>query len=984
MPRTLQLSLLGGFRVAFAGDPDPASRETHVTDFASAKTQALLAYLACTGRRHSRDALATLLWSESGDEAARTSLRQSLASLKRLLGPYLLIERDAVEFNTRSPHTLDVRQFETWVRGDVQTQRDALALYHGDLLRGMAVKNAPEFEEWLIVERERLRRLAVSAHRRVAEAEEREGDAGRALEHLRALVALEPLDEPAHRHLMLLLARSGQRAAALAQFEACRRALDRELGVPPEAATARLRERIHSAHAIRHVPAETTPFVGREAELAKLAAWLGEPACRLITIAGLGGAGKTRLALQAARAAVGRFLHGVCFVSLAPVQDAANVATSVLDGLSVLPAGSEPSDAALRRALADKELLLILDNVEHVRDACAALLADVLKDAPDVKCIVTSRERLGLQMEWTLALEGLPGDGDDSPAVRLFQQAASRALGSEFAPDPAVARICDRLQGLPLAIQLAAPWVQLMTTAQIEDELGSDPRLLSTTMLDVDARHRSLRAVFDHSWARLSPAEQAAFRQLSVFVGGFRRESAESVAGATSALLSTLVDKSLLALNPDGRYTRHPLLWQFSVEKLAELPEERRSAEARHVSHFAAFLQAEAARMVGGGQVEALAAIEAEIENVRAAWQRMLDPLRPERLNQAVDGLYHFVIIRSRFREGAELFRAARVALERHAPADRASRLALGRVMAREGRFMSSLSRYAEASALLDRSLDVLRDLGAGAEIAFALGHAGGIARLQGDLDLAERRLEECLDLRRMLGDVGGQAIAWLELAGAAFMREDFDAARRRCLEGLGFAEQAADVQTTAHLLTGLSLSHRELGDFDQARAYGARSLEMYERLDDRYGVLQASLTLGELDRRLGNTGEARRLIDRAVAVSQDIGDRSGEADGHFRLGQIAADAGRRADALAHFRRALSLARDIHETPMMLDALLEIGCLLAEADSPRAARLLAFVLAQPQLADQRRQRAADASARVAPAASPPATVGEAIRLAGAA
>jgi tetratricopeptide (TPR) repeat protein len=241
----------------------------------------------------------------------------------------------------------------------------------------------------------------------------------------------------------------------------------------------------------------------------------------------------------------------------------------------------------------------------------------------------------------------------------------------------------------------------------------------------------------------------------------------------------------------------------------------------------------------------------------------------------------------------------------------------------------------------------------------------GGIARLQGDLDLAESHLRECLELRQQTDDRWGQAITLLELAGVSFMRENYEAARLRCEEGLVAGDSSGDLQTTAHLLTGLSLCHRELGQYAQAEVYVRRSLETYEALSDQYGILQACLTLGELCRQLGDLRSAGGFCERAVLVSQEIGDRSGEADGRYRLGQIAAGLGDRASALRQLRLALVLADEIGETLTILDILLEIACLLADEDIDRSGQILALLINHPQLPDQRRARATSALARLA-------------------
>jgi tetratricopeptide (TPR) repeat protein len=531
------------------------------------------------------------------------------------------------------------------------------------------------------------------------------------------------------------------------------------------------------------------------------------------------------------------------------------------------------------------------------------------------------------------------------------------------ADGPAAARICRAVQGLPLGIELAAAWVHHLTCAEIADEIERSLDFLATTRRDVAPRQRSLRAVFDWSWSRLSPDEQAVFGRLAVFRGPFSRDAAGKVASASLSTLAAIGDKSLL-WRQGNAYQLHPIARRFAWEKL-EQAGATEEVQALHASYYARFLRQSEERLKGPDQRVALAEIEGEIEDVRAAWQRLVAQRDVAGLAAAASGLYHFYLLRSRFREGLEAFRAARQTLQEVTAADRAAQLTYGRFMAREARFYSSLAQYEEAQKLLAASLETLVALDAPTEVAFVLGHIGGTARLQGELKLAEERLQECLALRQQTGDRWGQAIALLELAGAAFMREDYTTARQRCEEGLAAGDSSGDMQTTAHLLTGLSLCHRELGQYEPAQTCVQRSLAIYEELGDRYGIMQACLTLGELSRQLGDNLAARRHCQTAVLVSQEIGDRSGEADGHYRLGQIAAGLGEEEEALRQLRLALEQAHEIRESLMTLDILLEIACLLTEmGDAARAREILRFLLAHPQLTGQRHARASSALARL--------------------
>lgn len=1003
MDTNLEIRLFGGLHVLVDGAP--------VNAFMSAKVPALLAYLAVTGRGQRRDDLAALLWGELPDADARNNLRQALANLRRSLEPYLRITRDEVALDPAAHCFLDVAAFEAQLHPDPALPAEeraapleaAAALYTGDFLAGFFVRDAPAFEEWMLAQRARYRELALHALHTLTQLQLDLGRYALAIRDATRLLALDEWREESHGQLMLALARTGQRSAALAQYARCRSLLGQEFGVEPSAETTALYERVKAAMTgPRHnLPATTTGFVGRERETGELRRLLTAPENRLLTILGPGGAGKTRLALETARACEPAFLNGVWFVPLATPRPGAGepaaLAQAVADGLGCPLTGPADPEAQLLAYLRPRELLLVLDNLEEWGEATAWLCA-LLAQAPGVKILATSRHRLDLQAERVFPLEGLPcppaEDADPAAfaAAQLFIRRAQR-VRPDFtlaaADCPAVARICRAVQGLPLGIELAAAWAHQLTPAEIASEIEQGLDFLTTTRRDVAPRQRSLRAVFDWSWGRLTPEEQAIFARLAVFRGAFSRAAASHVAGATLPVLAALADKSLL-WRRGATYQLHEMTRRFAGEKLAEAAA-LTETQANHAAYYADFLAEREERLKGRDQRAALAEIEAEVEDVRGAWHYLVEQRDVAGIAAVAGGLYHFYLLRSRFREGQTAFRAARLALEEVVARDRrgdssaVARLTHGRVMAREARFCSALAQYEDAQRLLAASLTALTALDAPAEVAFVLGHLGGTARLQGDLNLAERHLQECLALRRQAGDRWGQAVAWLELAGVAFMREDYETAQRRCEEGLAASNGSGDLQTVAHLLTGLSLYHRELGQYEPAQACVRRSLAAYEELGDRYGILQACLTLGELNRQLGDMAAARQFCHRAVLVSQEIGDRSGEADGHYRLGQIAAGLGERDEALRQLGAALAQAHEIGETLTTLDVLLEIGCLLAETrDAARAREILRGLLAHPQLPDQRRARGQAALARLGagPAAGVAPSLEQIIALAG--
>ena len=478
MAANLEIRLLGGLQIKQNG--------LTVAGFMSSKVPALLAYLAVTGRPHQRDALAGLLWGEMPDDAAANNLRQALTNLRKLAEPHLLITRETVAFNPDAAHFLDVVGFRNLLRlsgGQPIAQRigllrEALALYRGDFLEGFYVRDAPDFEDWALVQRVQLRELALHGWDKLTELLLNIGDYPGAVDAAGRLLAMDPWREEAHRQRMMALARSGQRSAALAQYQTCRTILQKEFDTEPSAETNALYERIRLAmRGARHnLPALTTGFVGRENELAELLRLLASPTSRLVTLLGPGGVGKTRLALEAAAAAEPAFLNGVWLAQLAGVDNPAALPWSLADAVGLPLAGAEPPEVQLLNFLRHRELLLVLDNFEPlIGKAALDLVWRILQQAPAVKLLITSRERLNLAAEWLVDLAGLPfpagsghGDAQAYPAVQLFVRRSHR-VRPDFVLDAgageAVARICQLTEGLPLAIELAAAWMRTLPPA---------------------------------------------------------------------------------------------------------------------------------------------------------------------------------------------------------------------------------------------------------------------------------------------------------------------------------------------------------------------------------------------------------------------------------------------------------------------------------------------------------------------------------------
>ncbi|HEX5878360.1 MAG TPA: BTAD domain-containing putative transcriptional regulator [Actinomycetota bacterium] len=678
MEQRLRVRVLGATELAVDGRP--------VAGLASAKATALLVHLAVTGTARSRSALAGLLWSDLPEETARANLRLALTKLRRALPEQLLVTRQSVALDPARPVWVDAVEVARLaaVRPEGEELLAGARLCRGELLAGFEVQGAELFDEWVLGRRAAARADQLALLERAVEDARERRDTAAGVEVARRMLELEPLHEEAHRALMWFLATGGQRGAALAQFETCRYLLREELGEEPSAAAVALRDQIAQAGGFADLgpapagagaaaagaaaaPRPLTSLIGREEDLARLHALLDDPACRLVTLVGPGGIGKTRLALEAGATRRGRYRDGVLTVSFVgtsparPEEAADLVVTNLAAALGVSLAVPRDPAELLADHLAGQELLLILDNLEQLRDA-AGVLAELLTRAPGVQMLGTSRRRLGLGAEWLVEVSGLPyppagaeADAAGYAAVQLFEERA-RLLRSGFRPAAdlaGVARVCRLVAGVPLAIELASRWVRSASPAAIADRLAAGGELLETTAPDVEPRHRSIRSVIDWSWELLGASERQALARLSVLRGGFDLDAAAAVAGAGLPLLAGLVDHSLVEAEEDGRYGMHELLRQDAAQRLAADPADEHEVRRRHAAWFSGLLPDP------DRPPAAAVDLDADVENLRAATDWLVTNADPAELDRHLERLWQQYRRKGWFREAQAVFAAA-------------------------------------------------------------------------------------------------------------------------------------------------------------------------------------------------------------------------------------------------------------------------------------------------------------------------------------
>jgi len=949
----LDIQLLGTFEISLDGKP--------LTGFATDKARALLAYLALENAHpQRRDTLATLLWPDQPENKARQSLRQTLLYLRQALSeddqcavPFLFIDRETVQLNPASDYRADVVEFQTLhttcqghhhhrVERCLSCMRrlERMAeLYRGEFLEHFFVGDSTLFEEWATLKREWLHREVIETLFTLTDYYTRRGDLAHARQAAWRQVELEPWREEAHRQLMRLLALEGERSAALTQYETCRRILAQELGVEPMIETTALfeaikREEIQVQPRDNGLPSSPTRFVGRETELAELAEWLAAPDCRLVTIVGPGGIGKSRLALHALEAHRGLFAHGVAFVPLDSVASTEFIAYTVARALGFSLQGPQSPDEQLLNYLREKEMLLALDNFEHLLQDNARdplLIEQILSRAPGVTLLITSRERLNLREEQVYRLDGLTYPTTDSPgpdvesysAVALFAQCAQRA-DRRFALDastlPAVLHICRLVEGIPLGLELAAAWVDTRACNDIAQEIAANSDMLTTTLRNVDPRHRSLRASFEYSWKLLTDPERACLARLAVFQGGFDREAATQVAAASPALLTGLIHKSLLRADATGRYTLHPLLHQYIAEKL-DATGDAATVYTKYAHYYAAFLEQREAHLKGATQKQALLELTQENDNVRQAWEWAVSQGHSREVEQALESLYHFCDIRCWFQVGVALLA---LAIDRWSTEPEQQRLH-GKLLARQGALYRHQGLYQQAAEVLEHSLEIFERLGIPSEQVFCLVNLANTLRHQGQNNRAEHLAQRGLALSKRIGDRRGMAQSYQILGLLCYWTGDLNQTEALHEESLALSREVGDQRLIMAPLNALGDVACHRGDYTKAQQMFEECLTLSRDLDDQFNVAIHLNNLGTVYHLLQRYPEARSFYQESLNICRLIGDQDGQAIALSNLGEIAYTLGDYRKASQFYREGLAIGRALQEPWTIMTCLNNLG-----------------------------------------------------------
>jgi predicted ATPase/DNA-binding CsgD family transcriptional regulator len=726
----------------------------------------------------------------------------------------------------------------------------------------------------------------------------------------------------------------------------------------------------------------SAPFVGRAEEVVEITARLLSPECRLLTLTGLGGSGKTRLAIEAATSAAPHFPHGAVFVGLQPLTRSDLLVPTIAQAVGVTFYGGGELYDQLLDYLQEKTLLLILDNFEHLLDR-AALVSEILAYAPGVTILVASREALSLREEWLYPLKGMstpPGLSttslEDYEAVQLFLYHARR-VQPHF--DPAnhhrsLIRICMMTAGLPLAIELAASWLTGLSAAQIAQEMQRNLDFLSTTTRNIEERHRSMRAVFDQSWRLLSESERRIFARLSVFAGGFDADAAAQVAEASFSSLAALVEKSLIQLESADRFGIHELLRQYGSEQL-EAYTETQATYARHSQYFAQLMRRHEMALQQPQQLETMQAIERDFENIRLAWEWSARHRQLAQLHTMLNGLYLFGFLGSRYLETITLFQrsldqsVADTSLRGRLLARRWGYLhwwyqadyqealtsveqALAIAGAEGNRFeiafchlmaayaLISMQCYAEALPHLETSQTLFEELNEPYYVCWTLHRLGYVYSNLNNIDKSIEYTEQSLSLARITQNRVALVVCLYNLGSDYILNSDYVKGRHSGAEALQFATEAGHECEIAHALSLLAIYAFFQGDYSTCQDYAQRSWAIIEDINllvfqpYSFSLLILLACLRE------DYAEGIRLTELGTHHSTSTMDFQLH---YWALAALSCGVGSPAEARAYIQKVLQLSNPGVYSATTLWIVPCVAYTLAETDREKAVELLAWI-----------------------------------------
>ncbi|MCA9839557.1 MAG: tetratricopeptide repeat protein [Trueperaceae bacterium] len=928
--------------------------------FKADKRFQFLAYLAYKEDWVSRDELAYLFWPEIRNKDARHNLRQLLKRVRNLDWlKDLEVENQQIFWNVKT----DLAQLK---RAMKETRLELLfELYRGPLLASLETGEANEFHRWLSHEREYL----FSKFRQTVLAYASSQPNPQQL--LSKLLDYDPLDEEVVSLLLQKATTPSNKDEALSAYQRFRKFLRTELNLSPSSTTEQLAEQLEhqgtqllTETTTYPLPRATNSFIGRDLELGEIVHLLGKEDCHLLTLTGLGGIGKSRIALEVAEKLNSHYQEGCVFVALESLETFEALPIALATTLKLPLSGHISPTGQLIAYLADKRMLLVLDNFEHLLEG-AAFLAKLLQNCPYLKMLVTSRERLNLSEEWLLVIVGLaypdqPISTDQASkydALKLFYQRAIK-VKPQFSLDrtntEAIIKIAQLVDGSPLGLELSAAWIRVMPVKEIAREIEANIDFLAGASRNTKDRHQSLRATFNYSWQLLSQAEQLALCKLSVFRGGFTREAAAIVADVPVVLLAALLDKSLLRLGPDNRYDRHPLIYLYTQEKLVQLTTVEKSIKAKHANYFLYFLQSMRVKLRGESQKEALEALLYDLDNLKLAWIWTIEQGNATAIEHSLESLTIFLDDSGKFVEAMSLFDEV---IQGFSGDTRDHFTVKGRALIQQSGMFQRLGQFVEATHRVEQAIALLRIAKDDDGLTMGLSKLASLLTQQGKPRQALAHFNEALLKAKRRKDKALIASTTGNLSMANIMLGNFAEAEQNLLETLALSKDLANNFNIIVCLIHLAdIATEQKGAHESAKIYLEEALALAKERGIRNVLPDLYRALSSVYFTLGKSNKALSTTQEGITLARAMSDFSRLARLLGVRADILAEQGQLPEALANFKESLNLSHQNQDIDTTLSTLLLYANLVAVKEPARATSLLALIIKRSEEDEELRQR----------------------------
>ena len=862
-------------------NPEIVIKNKKVTDFVSRKALALVIYLAINPGSRSREELAELLWSDQSQERATGNLRVVLTDVRKKIGDFLTVDRYSVSLQAENDVWVDVHQLLNAI--ETHDLDWAISLYKGDFLESFYLRGASRFENWQVLEREKIRLELIDGLSETVHKLIKAGRSKDAIKYLIHLSSLEPLLESAHRQLMQAYFENGDTNLALKQFEICKQILFDELSVTPSEETLNLYSHIAGNRLIEspfqnithNLPIFTTPFLGQTEKIRELFKIITKPEVRQLSLVGPGGYGKSRLAIHLAKQITNQFHDGVFWIPLQSLEKISELPMTMANAIGFIHLTGKDIKEELINYLSSRQTLIILDNFEHLIPG-ARLVTEILTRSQSVKILTTSRQKLNLQGETTFIVHGMDYPIDEETAlntneakgfdaIQLFIQSAWRSKPS-FKPTDvdirAIVKICKLVDGMPLAIELAAGWVPVLSTREIEKEIEKGFDFLEGKIIDLEKRHHSLQAVAKQSWQMLTDAERSVFKKLSVFKGPFSRKAAERIAGAKIHDLLALSNKSFLQKDSEGLLRVHEWLRQYGESELKKSKDQLSKVLDLYSNYYLTYLSENYWEAWSG-----------KCQRLRYEWRNTSEALllasragKFQSIGKALVSYSFATMVIGDLNESNILFNKLVVEFEKRELSDN-ERQTYALCLAFHALFLDSQNNGEQVIQNYEKVKIIIQDCDQNWEYAWSL--------------VIENVSGYCIDQKRLLDNAKQALIIFTKLKDYYAVTFTYnllssisfgETKRDYCQQALAIARKHKGTRDIAFALLELGKLETEHENFMKAVKLLTEAYSHYASIQFLHGMVRVSRFMGILNHKQENYSQAKAYYEQAFKLSDRVG----------------------------------------------------------------------------------------------------------------